>query len=435
MKRERRESEGDRANEEGQAAEGTTYVLYTFFGSVFRLKDEGELAREGEQAFRVTGPVLVPSASSPFSFNAEQGRLCFTGALLVPLSLTGKAKRSKQSARKGSDAALPPPPRVLLSVRTLRRGTATPLMILDENCMQGRCKILFEEDAQFSLTVLPPSAESSATAWGVQLLGDNAPHPCSCCDMSGDEEEEEEAEGKKRKRHADDAASASSDEEAPELVPAAATSKGAPLLVAKPSGSVAAQPSLAAQLSPSGRKKRKLGAEEKAKPAANKAAQAPSGKEQQKQAKPSEAQKARQQHQQAAAVAPKAVTQKPAGAPGAVSVGSRVALPSGVSYEVTGLPSKSAGGKETASHGDRVSVQYKGLLAKSLRRFDSGRIKFVLGRGEVIKGMELGVKGMRLGESRRILIPSALGYGKRGAPPTIPPHSDLIFEVRLMTLG
>ncbi|PHJ25658.1 peptidyl-prolyl cis-trans fkbp-type domain-containing protein [Cystoisospora suis] len=123
-------------------------------------------------------------------------------------------------------------------------------------------------------------------------------------------------------------------------------------------------------------------------------------------------------------------------------VGDRIALPCGVKYEILALPSasKSAGmkknnGGDRVGKGDRVSVQYKGLLAKSLRRFDSGRIKFVVGRGEVIRGMEEGVKGMRVGERRRLLIPSQLGYGKRGAPPAIPPHADLIFEVGLMTLG
>ncbi|CBZ51660.1 hypothetical protein NCLIV_014540 [Neospora caninum Liverpool] len=457
------------------------------------------------------GPVIALAASSPspVSFNAEQGRLCFTGALLVPLRSKEEGKRKGQNTKNDGDGANEAPPRVLLSVRTLRQAVASPLMVLDERHMQARCKLLFEEDAEFSAKVMS-AGDSEASKWGVQLLGDVASHPCDCCDLSEEEESEEEAqeegamavgEGKKRKRNAVEEES----DEAPALVPAGSvhgenakrgeqkdkaneaqrgkvrkTDQGkARLLVPTLSAPIASLPSLAVQLASSrgagvrpatkdtshslagqksavtkphaeitnksARDRRAASgssasvSQDRQQPSrgSQEAAKAPSAKNQKTQNR--EQNKRNENSTQApAATSCQSPTASPASGPPPLRVGSRVALPSGVSYEILALPSsgKKQGGKtEVASYGDRMSIQYKGLLAKNLRRFDSGRIKFVLGRGEVIKGMELGVKGMQLGESRRLLIPSALGYGKRGAPPAIPPNSDLIFECRLMSLG
>lgn len=56
---------------------------------------------------------------------------------------------------------------------------------------------------------------------------------------------------------------------------------------------------------------------------------------------------------------------------------------------------------------------------------------FKLGKGEVIKGWDIGVEGMRPGAQRRITIPPHLAYGKK-ALPGIPANSKLIFDLKLL---
>jgi len=50
------------------------------------------------------------------------------------------------------------------------------------------------------------------------------------------------------------------------------------------------------------------------------------------------------------------------------------------------------------------------------------------------KGWEEGLLGMCVGETREIQIPASKGYGKRGAPPAIPPDANLVFNVELLAI-
>jgi FKBP-type peptidyl-prolyl cis-trans isomerase FkpA len=92
-----------------------------------------------------------------------------------------------------------------------------------------------------------------------------------------------------------------------------------------------------------------------------------------------------------------------------------------------------------AMPGQRVTVHYVGTLTDG-SKFDSSRdrgegFRFTLGKGEVIRGWDQGVAGMRVGELRKLTIPSTMGYGARGFPPVIPPNATLVFEVELLTVG
>ena len=96
-----------------------------------------------------------------------------------------------------------------------------------------------------------------------------------------------------------------------------------------------------------------------------------------------------------------------------------------------------------AQAGTLVTVHYTGWLydPKAVetkgKKFDSSRdagqpFQFPLGAGKVIAGWDQGVAGMRVGGQRRLVIPSTLGYGQRGAGGVIPPGAALVFDVELL---
>ena len=60
--------------------------------------------------------------------------------------------------------------------------------------------------------------------------------------------------------------------------------------------------------------------------------------------------------------------------------------------------------------------------------------QFVLGKGIVIKGWDLGLRGMKIEEQRCLVIPSHLAYGNRRIGNIIQPNSTLIFEVKLIDI-
>ena len=83
-----------------------------------------------------------------------------------------------------------------------------------------------------------------------------------------------------------------------------------------------------------------------------------------------------------------------------------------------------------------VEVHYTGWLLDGTK-FDSSVDRgtpatFPLNR--VIKGWTEGVGSMKVGGKRKLIIPSDIGYGSRGMPPTIPGDSTLVFVVELLSI-
>jgi peptidylprolyl isomerase len=84
--------------------------------------------------------------------------------------------------------------------------------------------------------------------------------------------------------------------------------------------------------------------------------------------------------------------------------------------------------------GDQVVVDYTLWLPNGTEIDAGAGVSFVLNQGAVIDGFRLGMEGMLPGETRLMVIPSSLGYGARGNS-GIPPHSVLIFRVKLTQLN
>jgi FKBP-type peptidyl-prolyl cis-trans isomerase FkpA len=94
-----------------------------------------------------------------------------------------------------------------------------------------------------------------------------------------------------------------------------------------------------------------------------------------------------------------------------------------------------------AAFGNAVTVNYTGKLDNGTV-FDSslnpGRtpFSFVIGStipGQaVIQGWNEGVQGMKVGGTRELTVPPALGYGAGGAGSTIPPNATLHFTITLL---
>ncbi len=94
---------------------------------------------------------------------------------------------------------------------------------------------------------------------------------------------------------------------------------------------------------------------------------------------------------------------------------------------------------DEATPGQTAVVHYVGVGVTSGEEFDASwnrnePFSFRLGAGQVIKGWDEGVVGMKVGGRRRLVIPSSLGYGDRGAGGVIAPHETLIFVVDLLEL-
>ena len=93
-----------------------------------------------------------------------------------------------------------------------------------------------------------------------------------------------------------------------------------------------------------------------------------------------------------------------------------------------------------AKKGDKLSMQYVGVLFKGGEQFDASwdngsPFDFTLGKGDVIKGWDQGLIGIKAGGRRQLTIPAKLGYGAQGQPPTIPPNSALVFIVDALKVG
>ncbi|GLJ05169.1 hypothetical protein SUGI_0012590 [Cryptomeria japonica] len=114
-------------------------------------------------------------------------------------------------------------------------------------------------------------------------------------------------------------------------------------------------------------------------------------------------------------------------------------LPNGLKY----YDIKVGSGAE-AVKGSRVAVHYvakwRGVTFMTSRQgmgvtggtpygFDVGASE----RGNVLKGLDLGVQGMKVGGQRLLIVPPELAYGNKGIQ-EIPPNATLEFDLELLSI-
>ena len=114
--------------------------------------------------------------------------------------------------------------------------------------------------------------------------------------------------------------------------------------------------------------------------------------------------------------------------------GKTVTTASGLKY-VDSVVGKGA----SPTAGKTVKVHYTGTLENG-KKFDSSvdrnePFSFTIGVGQVIQGWDEGVMTMKVGGKRKLIIPSGLGYGPRGAGGVIPPNATLLFDVELLDVA
>ncbi len=129
--------------------------------------------------------------------------------------------------------------------------------------------------------------------------------------------------------------------------------------------------------------------------------------------------------------------------PGEADINTKPKVPKGTGAAPTALKAETliAGTGDPIKNGQQATVQYVGVIFKTGKEFDTSwgkgkqPFQFALGGGSVIPGWDQGVLGMKVGERRRLTIPSDLAYGAQGSPPKIGPNEALIFDIDLKKIG
>mmetsp|Transcript_27673 Transcript_27673/g.33654 ORF Transcript_27673/g.33654 Transcript_27673/m.33654 type:complete len:211 (-) Transcript_27673:77-709(-) len=118
----------------------------------------------------------------------------------------------------------------------------------------------------------------------------------------------------------------------------------------------------------------------------------------------------------------------------------------GIKYKVTSSPKDTQ--SPTPQRAQKVKAKYTLYLngfpedTDKAVKIDSSKglfgekpFEFLAGVSQVIKGWDLTIMEMREGEARKLIIPSNLGYGEKGAGGKIPGGATLYFDVELAEIG
>jgi cyclophilin family peptidyl-prolyl cis-trans isomerase len=89
--------------------------------------------------------------------------------------------------------------------------------------------------------------------------------------------------------------------------------------------------------------------------------------------------------------------------------------------------------------GDQVTLHYNGTLRMDGKKFDSSYdrnqpMPFKYLEQRMIPGFEEGVSMLGSGAKAKLIIPYYQAYGAQGRPGAIPPYSDLVFDIEILSI-
>lgn len=91
---------------------------------------------------------------------------------------------------------------------------------------------------------------------------------------------------------------------------------------------------------------------------------------------------------------------------------------------------KKEGNGEQAGAGKYVKIEYVGSLVRNDSIFDKGDLQRMLGRGELISGMEEGLEAFKQGGEGTLYIPGFRAYGRNH--PRFQPFEPMKFDVKVL---
>ena len=93
---------------------------------------------------------------------------------------------------------------------------------------------------------------------------------------------------------------------------------------------------------------------------------------------------------------------------------------------------------DVVAPGATITAHYTGALMQNGTIFQSSHdfgSPATFGLDQVIAGWTKGVPGMKVGGIRRLIIPAELAYGGQSPAPNIPSHSNLVFDIELVSIN